>query len=172
MISGRHSYTLYQGLWVKNCHPRDNIAMSWLARHLNIKYDFFEAIMLSREKQAEWFADMMIEASNDTMELMILGRSFKPETDITTGSHAVLVGNILQERGHKVVMWDPWIDKEPIRLNNRPVVALIGTKHESFKHFVFPEGSVVLDPHRYIPEQKGVNVVHIGKSKTSHSKCR
>ena len=27
------------------CHPRDNIALSWLAQKLNISSDFFEQIM-------------------------------------------------------------------------------------------------------------------------------
>ena len=43
------------------CHPRDNIALSWLARKLNISYDFFESIMLAREQQTEWLADLIME---------------------------------------------------------------------------------------------------------------
>ena len=38
----------------------------------------------------------------------------------------------------------------------------VGTKHPEFGQFVFPEGSVVLDPWRYIPDQDGVEVVRIG----------
>ena len=30
----------------------------------------------------------------------ILGKSFKPETNITTGSPSILLKNILEERGH------------------------------------------------------------------------
>ena len=33
------------------CHPRDNSAMSWLARELDLSYDFFEDLMIAREKQ-------------------------------------------------------------------------------------------------------------------------
>ena len=39
------------------CHPRDNIALSWLSRKLNLSFDWFENIMLAREKQTEWLAD-------------------------------------------------------------------------------------------------------------------
>jgi len=27
------------------CHPRDNIALSWLSKKLNLSYDWFEHIM-------------------------------------------------------------------------------------------------------------------------------
>jgi UDPglucose 6-dehydrogenase len=32
------------------CHPRDNIALSWLARELNVSYDFFGCLMTARER--------------------------------------------------------------------------------------------------------------------------
>ena len=35
------------------CHPRDNIALRWLAKELDLGYDIFETIMTAREKQAE-----------------------------------------------------------------------------------------------------------------------
>ena len=38
------------------CHPRDNIALRWLARELDLGYDLFESIMTAREKQAEAMA--------------------------------------------------------------------------------------------------------------------
>ena len=31
------------------CHPRDNIALSWLARELDLSYDWFESVMIGRE---------------------------------------------------------------------------------------------------------------------------
>ena len=38
------------------CHPRDNIALRWLAKELSLGYDMFESIMTAREKQAETMA--------------------------------------------------------------------------------------------------------------------
>ena len=35
------------------CHPRDNIALRWLAKELELGYDMFESIMTARERQAE-----------------------------------------------------------------------------------------------------------------------
>ena len=43
------------------CHPRDNIAMSWLARKLDLSYDFFDSLMSAREKQTEWLGELMLK---------------------------------------------------------------------------------------------------------------
>jgi UDPglucose 6-dehydrogenase len=41
------------------CHPRDNIAMSWLARELSLSHDIFESLITARDSQTEWLADLM-----------------------------------------------------------------------------------------------------------------
>ena len=38
------------------CHPRDNIALRYLAERLDLGYDLFDSIMTAREKQAERMA--------------------------------------------------------------------------------------------------------------------
>src|SRR6266478_7490998 len=95
------------------CHPRDNIALSGLARELGLSFDFFESVMIARERQTQWLAELM-EAHDPRGELpmlkVILGKSFKPDTNITVGSPAVLLKNLLQERGHDVEMYDPYVD--------------------------------------------------------------
>lgn len=140
------------------CHPRDNIALSWLARELNLSFDFFETIMTARERQTEWLADLM--GAYD-LPKVILGKSFKPESAIVTGSPAVLLGNILEERGEKVTIYDPFIDDEMPSFGCS--VFLIATKHKQFERMRFPPGSVVIDPWRYIPEQQGIEVIRVGE---------
>lgn len=143
------------------CHPRDNIALSWLAKKLDLSHDFFEDLMLAREHQTEWLADLM-----ESYELpkVILGKAFKPETNLVTGSPAVLLENILKERGVNVISFDPFVDVAR-EANFEKSVFFIGTKHELFLTWKFPQGSIVLDPHRYIPDQIGVKVIRIGQSK-------
>jgi hypothetical protein len=34
------------------CHPRDNIALRWLAEELDLGYDIFNTVMQAREQQA------------------------------------------------------------------------------------------------------------------------
>jgi len=149
------------------CHPRDNIALSWLSRELGLSFDWFQNVMVQREKQTEWLADL-VEEHAVGRPMTILGRSFKPETNITTGSPSILLRNILAERGHDVFMWDPYTDeaferaKAAAGRGDEPSIYFIGTKHPEFTAFDFEEGSVVLDPWRYIPDRPGVTVVPIG----------
>lgn len=143
------------------CHPRDNIALSWLARKHDLSFDFFDSIMMQREKQSDWLAELIISELRPDDELYIMGKSFKPETNIVTGSTSVLLANILEERGDvKVNTYDPYIDKKG--LNFKVGVYFIGTKHPQFTTFDYPKGSIILDPWRYIPDLEGVKVIGIG----------
>jgi UDPglucose 6-dehydrogenase len=149
------------------CHPRDNIALSWLARELDLSYDFFEGLMLARERQTEWLAELMESydpPGKERMLKVILGKSFKPETNITVGSPAVLLKNLLQERGHDVEMYDPYVDVGLPAPRYPASVFLVGTKHPDFVDFNFPAGSIVIDPWRYIQPRPGIRVVSVGRT--------
>ncbi len=143
------------------CHPRDNIALSWLSRKLDLSFDWFENIMMQREKQTEWLADL-VQQHGEGRSLCILGKSFKPETNITVGSPSILLKNILAERGIEVTMWDPYIDEPEALPTGAAMLYFVGTKHPDFQSLTFPNGAVVLDPWRYIEEQDGVELVRIG----------
>ena len=153
------------------CHPRDNIALSWLSRKLNLSNDWFENIMKQREKQTEWLCDLIEETSFnykgclDGYQIFILGKSFKPETNITTGSPSILLKNLLEERGHKAVyMWDPYVDTHKLLVGEEPMIYFIGTKHPDFTSYEYNQGSIIIDPWRYIPEQDSCEVIHVGDS--------
>jgi len=150
------------------CHPRDNIALSWLSKELDLSHDWFNNIMKQRENQTDWLADLIEEHSNG-LPINILGKSFKPETNITTGSPSILLQNILEERGHPVFIWDPYVDEswEDIKSmyddsENESQLYFIGTKHPDFTSFPYEKGSVIIDPWRYIPEIEGCKVISIG----------
>jgi UDPglucose 6-dehydrogenase len=134
------------------CHPRDNIALSWLARELDLSYDLFGAAMEAREAQAEWLCDIL---ESYDMPIGIVGLEYKPRSLIKTGSPAVLVKNLLERRGHKVAV--PPCEDLP------PRVWLIGCKHPHTPGLKLPPGSVVIDPFRYMPDQDGVRVVRLGE---------
>ena len=142
------------------CHPRDNIALSWLAQKLDLSHDFFEDLMKAREDQTEWLATLM---EQHDLPKVILGKAFKPETNLTTGSPSTLLANIMKERGHDVMFYDPFVDGEKPVFS--PSVFFIGTRHDVFQTWSFPVGSVVIDPHRYIKDQEGIKVIRVGSSK-------
>jgi UDPglucose 6-dehydrogenase len=151
------------------CHPRDNIALSWLSDKLGLSFNWFDNIMKQREVQTDWLADLIEETSfkykgcADGYPILILGKSFKPETNITTGSPSILLKNILEERGHKQVsMWDPYIDDSENDSQQEPMIYFIGTKHPDFTTYSYNQGSIIIDPWRYIPSIDNCEVVLIG----------
>ena len=151
------------------CHPRDNIALSWLSRELNLSYDWFDNIMKQREKQTEWLCDLIEETSfkykgcTDGYPILILGKSFKPETNITTGSPSILLKNLLEERGHtQVSMWDPYVDTHKLLTGEEPMIYFIGTKHPDFISYSYNQGSIIIDPWRYIPDIDNCTVIRVG----------
>ena len=142
------------------CHPRDNIAMSWLARDLPLSHDIFENLMEARFQQTEWLVDLM--CLHD-LPKAIIGYSFKAGSDLTAGSPALLLRSILEERGFSPFMYDPYLDQAPRDLSKlAPHVFLIGARHEDFRSLAFPKGSVVIDPWRYLAPQDGVLFVPVG----------
>ena len=151
------------------CHPRDNIALSWLSDKLGLSFNWFDNIMKQREKQTDWLVDLIEETSFkykgcvDGYPIKILGKSFKPETNITTGSPSILLKNILEERGHtQVSMWDPYIDDSENDSQQEPMIYFIGTKHPDFTTYSYNQGSIIIDPWRYIPNIDNCEVVLIG----------
>lgn len=146
------------------CHPRDNIALSHLSAQLNMSFDWFRCVMEQRERQTEWLADL-IEAHRAGRGVVILGRSFKPESNILTGSPALLLESILQERNLPVRSWDPHVDTGTPPPAGEPLCYFIGTRHPEFQRWDFEPGSVVLDPWRYVSVGEGVQLVPIGRGR-------
>ncbi|HET9050499.1 MAG TPA: nucleotide sugar dehydrogenase [Candidatus Dormibacteraeota bacterium] len=149
------------------CHPRDNIALSWLAQSLGLSHDWFETLMLSRESQTDWIGGLADEwhrrQGYEHKVVGIYGRAFKRGTNLTIGSPATLLANLLGERGYEVEMWDPHIDAGPCPFT-RAGVYVVATDHEEFAglNLEVPEGSVVIDPWRIVVQRPGVEVVAVG----------
>lgn len=145
------------------CHPRDNIALSYLSTQIGMSHNIWEDLMSAREDHARFLADSLMNvAVNEGLPIIILGRSFKPETNIETGSPALLVSSLI-DIPHKHV---EDLQKLPIG------IYLIGTKHARYADYQFPEGSLVIDPFRYIADQKGVAVIRIGDNIKTKDKTK
>jgi UDPglucose 6-dehydrogenase len=146
------------------CHPRDNIALSWLSRKCGLRYDLYESIMLARERQCEFLADTIESAAKaHGLPICLLGKSFKPNTGISTGSSAVLLETILQERGVSYTIHDPHVTSTEA-LPTTPHVFFISCAHDAFNAYTLPPNSVVIDPHRkFKPIATGV-YVPLGRS--------
>jgi UDPglucose 6-dehydrogenase len=139
------------------CHPRDNIALRYMAEKLDLKYDLFDAIMEAREKQAMNMANKLVSLSKEyNLPIVILGKSYKPNVDYVDGSSSILVGHYVEETNNKV----EYDLEQPI-----PAIYLLGHygKHHDYD---FPESSVVLDPWRQFKSDK-VKVIQYGNTRKS-----
>ena len=114
------------------CHPRDNIALRWMAEQLDLGYDLFDAVMLSREKQAENMAKSLIEHASagagvvPPMPVVIVGKAYKPLVPYEAGSSSMLVGHYVEEAGIKLYYYDEVVGEiPPQEVLEQPAVYLI-----------------------------------------------
>jgi UDPglucose 6-dehydrogenase len=127
------------------CHPRDNIALRWLARELGLGYDIFESIMTAREKQAENMAQEILKHGNN---VFFTSDSYKPGTNLVDGSYSLLVQHFVVKHGGQIVHGF-----------DSPVEVIVRV-HETDK-ITADHNSVIFDPWRSYP--KAPNVVYYGK---------
>ncbi|MGD9688660.1 MAG: nucleotide sugar dehydrogenase [Phycisphaerales bacterium] len=144
------------------CHGRDQMAMSYTAQQLGLRFNIFDTINHGRDAQTGWLADLIM-THRAGRPVVLLGMAFKPNTNQTQGSPAILLANILRQRGVFPVMHDP-ILRPDAELPERPAVYFISTRWTEYKQFPFKAGDTVIDPWRMlsgVPE--GVEYVPVGK---------
>jgi UDPglucose 6-dehydrogenase len=127
------------------CHPRDNIALRWLAQKLGLGYDLFESIMTAREKQAEHMAKAILQHGNN---VFFTSDSYKPGTNLVDGSYSLLVQHYVKQHGGQIVHGF-----------DNPVEVIVRV-HESDK-ITADDKTIIFDPWRSYP--KAANVVYYGK---------
>ena len=146
------------------CHPRDNIALRYLAENLDLGYDIFDVIMKAREKQAKNMARYIYD-NRAGLPVFIHGKAYKPGVTYLEGSYSLLVGYYLKEMGIDPIYIDPltgdsvdYIVKGVVLMaHNRKVT--YGTGTETYYYNIKP-GSVIVDPWRQITEVEGSQVIH------------
>lgn len=162
-----------------HCHPRDLIALADISQRLDVSADLFAYLAKAREEQSEWLAGLVAQwAGLADLPVMVLGQSYKPRSALTGGSPAILLRHHLEGLRYsqadafrqQVEVFDSYVDPfvdpllgpaEPHL--SEPHVYVVATRHPEFATYAYPPGSVVLDPHGYIPDQPGVTVVRIGR---------
>jgi len=78
------------------CHPRDNIALRYMATELGLGYDLFDSIMNAREIQAK---NMAIEIMKHGKYIYFSSDSYKPSVEYVDGSYSLLVQHYVKELG-------------------------------------------------------------------------
>ena len=114
------------------CHPRDNIALRWMADNLDLGYDLFDAVMRSREVQAENMAERLVELSQlgagvvPSMPVIIVGKAYKPLVPYEAGSASMLVGHYVEAMGADLYYLDEVVgETPPAEVLAKPAVYLL-----------------------------------------------
>ena len=114
------------------CHPRDNIALRYMAENLGLGYDLFDAVMHSREVQAENMAKRLVEEATagagvvPALPVVIVGKAYKPLVPYEAGSSSMLVGHYVEEAGVDLYYYDEQTgDIPPKEILDKPAVYLL-----------------------------------------------
>ena len=143
------------------CHPRDNIALRWLADRLNLGYDLFDSIMKARELQAKRMAETCLVHGK---KVTIVGKAYKPKVHYTNGSASMLIGHYIEELGGEVNYYDLHTGDNNLRADWADVF-LIGYWDDYVEKIHFPDASCVIDPWRKITNAQAIHFIHYGDTR-------
>jgi UDPglucose 6-dehydrogenase len=163
------------------CHPRDNIALRWLAEEYEIGYDLFDTIMHAREIQAKNLAMFLVDLSSvHKLPIIIHGKAYKPDVAYCIGSYSTLIGHYIKEHNVSVHYVDPLADDQTNVTNNVQVPTIVLMAHnrnitygytgetqtDNFYFDICP-GSIIVDPWRKLPKDiPGIKeVIHYGNTR-------
>ena len=143
-----------------SCHPRDNIALRYMAKKLDLGYDIFDAVMNAREVQAQNIAVKLCDiAKEKELPILINGISYKPGVPYVDGSYALLVAQYCTEYDYNPMQVDPLVfgaDPGPFR-------ACVLLAHPEL-YVELSDDSVVVDPWRSYTSDKH-EVIHYGNTR-------
>lgn len=156
------------------CHPRDNIALRYMAQELGLGYDMFDAIMKAREIQAKNIALELVQQANEhNMQIVIHGKAYKPNVEYCDGSYSLLIGHYCIEQGFEPVYVDPltgdnFSTEEPcvflLAHSARTTYRYTGKDNTDKLYCTIPDGSIVIDPWRSYTNPN-CDVIHYGNTR-------
>jgi len=155
------------------CHPRDNIALRYLAEDLDLGYDLFDAIMTAREIQAKNLAKELVKhAEKNRMSIFIHGKAYKPGVEYCDGSYSLLIGHYCEELGHRPTYIDPLTGDDIkgcygvvlLAHNKKVTYEYRGWEENQDLYCKIEKGSIVIDPWRTF-HSKDLKVIHYGNTR-------
>ena len=163
------------------CHPRDNIALRWLAQEYNLGYDLFDTVMHAREIQARNLANFLVtQAQQHNMDVVIHGKAYKPDVPYCIGSYSTLVGHYVKQAGLDVKYIDPLADdqNDVVAVLYQPAVILwahdrqvtysyIQQQSDTTPYCAIPSSSVIVDPWRKLQPTSGLTIIHYGNTRNN-----
>ena len=155
------------------CHPRDNIALRYMAENLGLGYDLFDAVMKAREIQAENLAKKLVSYNNP---VIIVGKAYKPNVKYIDGSYSILVGHYVEKLGQKLYYHDPLCGEMApetggpytyLMAHDPDVSFLLSKKPTEGEdiRIAFQPNSTIVDPWRKMETVDECRVVHYGNTR-------
>ena len=89
------------------CFPRDNVALSFIARQLGVEARLAETTDSMNRAIAQTVCDKILPQLRDGATVAVLGLSYKPFSHVTEESQAVSIARYLSKSGMRVVAFDP-----------------------------------------------------------------
>lgn len=157
------------------CHPRDNIALRYMASELGLGYDLFDSIMNAREIQAKNLAHELVKhAKENNMSIFIHGKAYKPGVEYCDGSYSLLIGHYCEKFGYTPTYIDPMTGDNisgcygvVLLAHNRKVTyEYRGFEEQQNLYCKIEKGSIVIDPWRTF-KSTDHKVIHYGNTRES-----
>lgn len=158
------------------CHPRDNIALRYMAQELDLGYDLFDSIMNAREKQAKNLAKKLVDLAKENNQPIVVHRkAYNPNVSYCDGSYSLLIGHYCKALGIEPIYIDPLTGDNYQPLT--PAVFLLAHsatttyKYTSLSNLAFdslyceiPAKSIIVDPWRTYQNEM-CTVIHYGNTR-------
>jgi UDPglucose 6-dehydrogenase len=106
------------------CFPRDNVALSYLARQLDTRAYLAETTDMYNRSLPDWLMTRLDRALHASSTVGVLGLTYKPFSHVTEESQSILLVKALARAGKRVVVFDP-LANETVRSELPPKVKIV-----------------------------------------------
>lgn len=106
------------------CFPRDNVALSFIARQLGVEARLAETTDSMNRAIAQKVSDKIRPQLREGATVAVLGLSYKPFSHVTEESQAVSIAKHLSKHGIRVVAFDPMSSEMALEEIRRDIVVL------------------------------------------------
>ncbi len=106
------------------CFPRDNVALSFIAKQLGVKASLAETTDTANRSIAAKVADRLLPMVRKGGTVAVLGLSYKPFSHVTEESQGIYIAQHLSKHGLRVVAYDPMSNEMALEDIRRNIVVL------------------------------------------------
>jgi len=163
-----------------HCIPIDPFYLSWKAREYGVHTRFIELAGEINSDMPHWVMRKVTEALNDReravkgCRVLVLGIAYKKNVDDMRESPAVVLMEMLRDRGAKVEYSDPWVpvfpkmrehtfDLSSVELSAEVVASydlvLLATNHDAFDYEMLKASARLIVDTRGVYQEQASNIV-------------